>query len=243
MDKFFALHTVEDCKTLGLEAWDTEILSAAYSQLNSEMQRVLKGVSHRLRTITWIMKHLRADTPRDAIVFHDMLSQVIYMLLACAEGMGRHWENGSKKRFEAFFGNLPRATQDDLLAKFLVHKHVIPMPLSITNRDSLIAHRQTLKPSDAWSDAAWDELIDCFYAWRNTATHDASHPMKSGTPELMPIYRHFYANPDAYDDQLRSMFIQRNDKEGFVLYIESADPVADIRRAVVQGMGVILKLL
>ena len=231
------------------EAFFTEV-----NALGAEDQKYVVNATVRLADVDWLARTLDEQVRdlRGPPLAEGLLSLQRYLLLTCADALGHLSAAGghTKRRFETFFLRLPIDTQQRLVDSFLVWR---------TNRDELTRLGLAAPEGGAVTSPApkavrrcarslvhserLGMVIDFLYrVRRNPFTHEAGYPQAGWHPNLsvLQMRRLGVGSVATLGEWDRFQGAVHRDVYYFVYY-NGDDPIAELRRVVLEGLGDIVR--
>jgi hypothetical protein len=206
------------------------------------------NATHRLAEVEWITQNLEREvkTTGGPVTHEGLLSLQVYLLLTCADTLGRLYiEDGVRKRFNAFFTNLPddakrylaqavvvwEATLEDLGARGLRDEAA-----NTLTYPSLADIQQAIQPLSA--EDRMDAVIRFLFARRNWYTHESEYPQLGLHPNLAVMHRIRLGVPHTATlpglDRLQ--LIQDAGRLYFAYYLTD-DVVSALRHVMLRGLA------
>ena len=216
--------------------------------LQEKTRYYVANTTYRLAETEWIARKLEEEVKRGAapVAHEGLLSLQIYLLLTCADTLGHLYATGGVgDRFKSFFKNLPEEIQQNLLDDIiawqadraeltrlgLIEQHTGAVILPY--RSQLVQFLQSLS-----LEQRFETLVNFLYRRRNYYTHESRYPQLGHHPNLSVMQRQRLniSNTATLGELDRLQLIPDGDHLYFAYY-ETDDPIATIRKSIVQGLG------
>jgi len=206
------------------------------------------NATHRLAEVEWITQNLEREVKATGgpVTHEGLLSLQVYLLLTCADTLGHLYvEDGVKKRFKAFFTNLPddgkrhlahavvvwQATLEDLDAWGLrdAATNTVKYP-------SLTDIQQAIRPLSA--EDQMNAVIGFLFARRNWYTHESEYPQLGHHPNLAVMHRTRLRVPNtATLSGLDRLQLIPDQGKLYVAYYLTDDVVSALRHVMLRGLA------
>lgn len=223
--------------------------------LAPERQRFVVNITHRLADVEWLTRTLddQVCRGRGAVITEGLLSLQFYLLLTCADTLGHvcSAKHGVKERFRVFFETLPQEVRLRLTGHFLVWatdwEELVRLGLADPNTQTAVypSREQINQQVECLSiKERLDAVMDFFYfVRRNPYTHETEYPQLGWHPNLSVLQMQRLGVPNVGSmGELDRIQATPDDNRWYFVYYNCDDPIAELRWAILRGLGEIVRL-
>lgn len=236
MPKVAAVLSSQDCEVIGCLS-QKDLQNSIHALMTSKPY--VNNAVHRLSEVAWLTEQLESavkDKHRPPISQEGLLNNQLYLLLTCADVLGRYFvpQGGPTDRFYAFFKNLAPDLQASLRGAFLTLKTTQQFQFQDEAQIQQLLSQELPTTRYEW-------VVDFLFQRRNWYTHEASYPQLGYHPTLSVLQNtRLEVKNTATLGKLDRLQIIDKGQDRYVVYITVDDPIAEIRRAILRGLGKIL---
>ena len=237
MPKVAAVLSSQDCEVIGCpSAKESQTRIAA---LMPSKKPYVNNAAHRLGEVAWLTEQLESSIRQNRVPLcqEGLLNNQLYLLLTCADVLGRDFVPPKSKvrpRFDAFFNNLSPNVQASLRDAFLALKTTQQLQLSGKAQIEQLLSQESPAKRYEW-------VVDFLYQRRCWYTHEANYPQLGYHPNLSVLQNTRLGVKNTATlgepDRMQSMHVGQ---DYYFVYITVNDPIAEIRDAILRGLGKIL---
>jgi hypothetical protein len=254
-------HLISNFKPFSLSNQDLEIIGCDHSEfigllkkVEGSRQQYIENVGARLMDLDWLKRKIDAETKRDASPFFSegLFSLQIYLLVTCADTLGHIScrEGRPTERVQSFFSELPESSKHCLTNTFRVWMTKQSEPIAQNHLGRDIQHMKIPSKNQIFqiveslsAEKRFSNIVQFLADYRHWFTHEADYPKLGRHPNLKVLHamRLGVPNVASLGELDHTQIMIAGKEKYYVVYYDTDDPIAELRKTIVQGLGRIVE--